>query len=246
MAWATGWLGVPALYAGDNERAVTQFQESLALWRQLGDAWGIAWMGGSVGGKLFNEEESLALCREVGDKWLTGLTLLSSATRAIARKDMEKATVHIEESLTLFRQLRDRRGTARALGILGQIALVRGDDDRAATLFRESLVLFQEIGDKRGIALCFERLGSAACVQGRLEQAARLFGAADALRETIGVVQAAPDRAVNELVAAYELLEAGNRAVLRAAMGGDAFEAAWAEGRAMTLEQAIEYALSDT
>ncbi len=255
MAWATGWLGVPALYAGDNERAETQFQESLALWRQLGDAWGIAWMAQGLG----NVDESLVLCREVGDKWLTGLTLLSSATGALARKDMEKATVHIEESLTLFRQLRDRRGTARALGILGQIARVRGDDDRAAALFRESLALFQEIGDKRGIALCFERLGSAACVQGRLEQAARLFGAVDAVREAIGV--AAGDRAavrletgesgraVDELswgVAAYELRGAGDRAALRTEMGDDAFEAAWAEGRAMTLEQAIEYALSDT
>ena len=265
IAWATGWLGVPALYAGDNERAGTQFQESLALWRQLGDAWGIAWAGQTFG----NVEESLILCREVGDKWLTGLTLLTSATGAIARGDIEKATVHVEESLSLFRKLRDRRGSARALGIVGQIAGVRGDDDRAAALFRESLALFQEIGDKRGIALCFERLGSTAYVQKHLEQAARLFGAADALRESIGVVQAAPGRAVyelrgagdrpavhvetgeaggafDELVAAYELRRAGGRVAARVEMGDNAFEAACADGRAMTLEQAIEYALGSS
>ncbi len=232
MAWATGWLGVPALYAGDNARYATYSQESLALWRQLGDAWGIAWMGG--GG---NTKENLALSREVGDKWVTALVLHNSASRTIARGDIDEATSLVEESLSLFRQLRDRRGIARALGNLGQIARARGDYDQTAALFRESLALFQEIGDKRGIAVCFERLGSMASARRRLGQAARLFGASDALRGAIGVAQAAPGRLV------YEFGGAEDRDAVRVEVGDDAFETAWAEGRSMTLEQAIELAL---
>ncbi len=244
-AWATGWLGVPAVYAGDYERAMTYWDESLALWRQLGDPWGIAWRAVGVGNvlaaqgetqravSLFNE--ALVLCRKVGDKWVTALTLHYSTYWAIARGDTEGALPLVEESLSLFRALGARREIPRALGNLGLIAHGRRDYGRAAAAFRESLILYREVGDKRGIALCFERLARVAGDQRRLTQAARLLGASEALRE---VAQIASGRAV-------EFSGGADQATIRAQMGDDAFEVAQAEGRAMTLEQAIEYALAE-
>ena len=239
-AWATGWLSVPAKYAGDYERAMRYINESLVLWRQLADPWGIAWkvMGlGSIlaaqgetqrADSLFNE--ALVLCRQVGDKWMTALTLHYSAYAAIARGDTREALPLVEESLSLFRAIGARREVPRALGNLGLIALDRCDHGRAAAAFRESLTLFREVGDKRGIALCFERLARVAGAQRRLTRAARLLGAFEVLREALG--------------AADEFGGGDDGATVRTEMGDDAFEAAQAEGWAMTLEQAIEYALA--
>jgi tetratricopeptide (TPR) repeat protein len=182
---------------------------------------------------LFNE--ALALCRKVGDKWVTALTLHYSAYWAIVRGETDGMIPLVEESLSLFRALGARREIPRALGNLGLIAHARCDYRRAAAAFRESLTLFREVGDKRGIALCFERLARVAGAQRRLTKAARLFGACEALRE---VAQVVSGRAV-------EFSGGGDQAAIRAEMGDDAFEAAQGEGRAMALEQAIEYALAE-
>jgi tetratricopeptide (TPR) repeat protein len=175
----------------------------------------------------------------VGDKWLTALVLHYLAYWAIARGDTEGAIPLVDESLSLFRALGARREIPRALGNLGLIAHDRGDYGRAVASFRESLALFREVGDKRGIALCFERLARVAGAQRRLTQAARLLGASEALREAIGVVPALSGRV------SYEFGGGGDRAAIRAEMGEEAFESAQAEGRALTLEQAIEYALAE-
>ena len=80
-----------------------------------------------------------------------------------------------------------------------------------------------------------EGLARVAAVQGRPERAARLLGASAALREELGtplspIVQADHDHALN---------------AARAALGGEAFEAAWTEGSEMTFEEAIAYTLGD-
>jgi hypothetical protein len=72
--------------------------------------------------------------------------------------------------------------------------------------------------------------------EGRAERAARLFGVADALSEKTGAgVSWSVLRNLNER----------DLAVTREMLDSEAFEAAWAEGRAMTLEEAVAYALSE-
>jgi len=109
------------------------------------------------------------------------------------------------------------------------------DHDRAMSLFRETIGLCRDLGNKRELAGCLDGLAEVATSVGHLERAVRLFGAAEALRRTTGV----PER---------RLLRAGRDrdvAVVRAALGEDAFAASWAEGQAMTLEQALAEALGD-
>jgi hypothetical protein len=103
------------------------------------------------------------------------------------------------------------------------------------TLLNESLILRKDVGSKPGIAECFERLGMVAAELGRLERAARLLGAAEALREATGTPVQAVDRADRERAAAS----------VRSGSEAKRLDQAWAEGRAMTLEQAIEYALEE-
>jgi hypothetical protein len=77
-------------------------------------------------------------------------------------------------------------------------------------------------------------LASVAAEQGRAERAARLFGAEHLVRESIGLVFPPGKRVAHERTVA----------ATHAAVGGEAFTAAWAKGEAMTTEQAVEYALS--
>jgi hypothetical protein len=78
-----------------------------------------------------------------------------------------------------------------------------------------------------------EGLAGAAAGRGHYERAARLIGAAEASREALGRDRSAFEQSAHDRRVASTL----------AGLGGTAFAAAWAEGRAMTLEQAIEYAL---
>jgi AMMECR1 domain-containing protein len=67
-------------------------------------------------------------------------------------------------------------------------------------------------------------------------RAARLLGAAEALRGAIGLFRTPRDEEANARLIA----------TVRAALGEERFAASWEEGRAMSLEQAIEYALEET
>jgi len=155
-------------------------------------------------------------------------------TVADGQGDIERATVLLEEGLALARQVGSKHQIPYLQFKLGNVALHQGDHERAGTLYRESLVPIREMGDKSSLARCLEGLAGVACAQGHYEQAARILGAAEALRETTGV-QRAP-----LWQADYDQCMGSTRAVL----GEPAFAAAWAEGRAMTPEQAIEYALA--
>jgi hypothetical protein len=111
---------------------------------------------------------------------------------------------------------------------------MRGDQQQARSLHEESLKLSLELGDKLIAAESLEGLACSAA-RGEEERAARLFGAAETLREAVAYNQAPRERALREpfLGAARSRLEEAT------------WEAAWAQGRAMTFEDAIAYALED-
>ena len=126
------------------------------------------------------------------------------------------------------------RGLASVLESLGQAVLVQGDAEHAQALFAQSLRLGQELGSKSAFVL--EGFAGLAGTQGQADRAARLYGAAEALREATHRPIQPFDRSLRE-----RLLTAA-----RAQLDAAAWQAAWAEGRAMPLEQAIAYALEPT
>ena len=134
-------------------------------------------------------------------------------------------------------------GTAVSLANFGWIALLQGDKMKAVELFNESLILRRDIGDRGGCAWCLEKLAEIALMNGEegvsldsredYQRAARLFGAAEAMREPVDskmdqVDQPEYDKKV---------------AMLREQLGEEEFTRAWHEGRGMTREHSIEYAL---
>src|SRR5207247_3919333 len=99
-------------------------------------------------------------------------------------------------------------------------------------LFRESLALNHELGDKVGISAGVLGVAKVAAIEGQAARAARLLGAAAALREASGVTLLPGEAADHE-----RQIDA-----LRASPG---FTEAWAEGRALSLEEVVEHALGD-
>ena len=107
--------------------------------------------------------------------------------------------------------------------------LERGEGWRAAACFSEALPLHLEAGNRRGLAGCLTGLAKLSAGRGRPEVAARLLGTADSLDRTDGAVRPpARQRRHEQLVAD-----------VAAAMTDDAFAAAWAAGRALSLQQAV-------
>jgi non-specific serine/threonine protein kinase len=184
-------------------------------------------------------EESLALCRDLGQQEDMAISLCNLGLLAHAQGDYARARDLHEESLALFGELGDMRGTAISLIDLGSVTREQGDYARARALFGESLAVCRKLGDKQLMTYGFEGMASVARAQGAtlesLEHGARLFGTAAALREAIGAPVPWNQRAE------YDRALAATRRTL----GDAAFEAAWAEGRAMSLEQALSVALGD-
>lgn len=246
------WLGILTNLQGDDVAARSAFEKSLTLYRELGDQDGIAEtlsllgdiarsQGDDMAARSFfaearlTYEKSLASLRERGDKWSIARSLNALGEMARAEGEDDAARLFYEESLTIRRELGDQRGTAVSLLNLSYIAQHQGDYSQVARLIEESLALFQKLGVERGILHCLVVSAGVAGQRGRPAQAARLFGAVEAQHEAFGTRIERPDRIEFDR----------NLAAVRAQLDEGVFAAAWAEGRAMTIEQAIDYALDE-
>jgi predicted ATPase/DNA-binding SARP family transcriptional activator len=241
MASSLDILGHVALGQGDDEEAHSLFEESLALFQELGQKAGIARSFCGLG--LVAEsrgdweaarslyEEGLAAQQHVGDKSVIAMLLNGLGSVAQHQGDGESARSLYERSLMLSREVGNRLGIARSLNRLGSVARAQGNDELALCHCQESLRLFRDSGHKGGIAACLGELAVLAGAQGQPERAARLLGAAQVLREASSTPLPPGERA------SYE----HNVAVIRVALGEEAFAAAWAAGQAMPLEQAMQH-----
>ena len=238
-------LGIVSRLRGDYERAEALGKESLAANRELGrkrytalalDSLGLVeYCRGNYQQAHALCEEGLVLFRELGDKFGIASALNSLALVASGRGDYEQAGALSGESLTISRETSDKGATARSLIIRGRAAAYLGEYERGEAVLKESLALFREMGDKLNIVRCVDGLANVAWAHEFPERAARMFGAAEGQRESVGAVLPLVDR--------LELDQ--NVSAVRGQLGTEAFAALWAEGRAMTLDQAIEYALKD-
>jgi tetratricopeptide (TPR) repeat protein len=180
--------------------------------------------------------ECLSLARETGDPWLNGQLLILLGELARIQGDYDQALSLYSERLALMQQVGDRWSVAVVFHNIGQVAQHQGDYVRARALHVEALKLHRELGAQRGIALGLEKLAGVAGAQWQPARAARLLGAAEALRQAVGSPVEGTDRPDYERFVA----------VARAGLDEKSFASAWAEGRAMTLEQAIRGRHSST
>ncbi len=238
----SGWI---SLFRGQHEKAVARLEEGLELYRTLGDRDGVATTLANLGFIMVHagirervatlRAEAETIRRRPLDRSSLAHLLAFLGLAALSEWDQGQATGPLEESLALSRELQDARGIVLSITGLGMTALMQGDHERAAALFEEDMGLLREQGDRTGIAYALLGLAAVAASRRQPARAARLWGAAEALRETVGISLSPFDRAHYD----YErrISEA------RSTLDGEAWSAAWAEGRSTSPERAIEYAL---
>ena len=186
----------------------------------------LAFLQGDLTSARLLLEESLALYRELGDKWGAATSLHSLGGLEYQQGDYAYATARLllEESLALYRELGDKHGIANEGMGLALVSFLQGDYPSARSLLTESLALYRESGDIQNIAITLGNLGLVAHEQGD-------YISARSLQEELDTVLEREDRL------AYEHAVA----TARAQLGEQEFERAWQEGRAMSMEEAIDY-----
>jgi non-specific serine/threonine protein kinase len=138
--------------------------------------------------------------------------------------------------LQIARHFADEWYIGTSLAALADDTRRDGDWQEARALHREGLPLFERLGERRGMGWHLAGMAGVEAEQGRAERAAVLLGAAAAVLEAIGV----------QLPILAQQREHGRTVKqAQALLGEEAFAAFLAEGRAMSLEQAIAYALED-
>jgi predicted ATPase/DNA-binding CsgD family transcriptional regulator/DNA-binding XRE family transcriptional regulator len=176
--------GVLAMLMGDHATALTQFEQSRALYQQLDDPRGAALSLSYVGISAVLQgdyptartqlEESVAILRQVGDRWALAMSLYYLGD-AVLMRDTAAAQAYYEESLALFRELGNTWSLTLPLTSLGHLALHQGDFATARACLEEGLALRRELGIKRYIAVSLTSLGEVFQCQGDDAQAAQCY-----------------------------------------------------------------------
>lgn len=231
---------------GDFESTWPMNEESRKLFEQLDYKQGIAdthGTGGLIALGLGRLDEGLDLMQkcvklnlEIGNRWAAAAMLGFSAAVPFAQGDLERARGFAERGLKYAREVGARDILYVNLHPLAVIALAEGDHEQARSLFEEGARLALEVGEMVNAAFCLEGLAAISTAD-EPENAARIWGAAEAILEDIEVIAYpfAPDPAVRE----RQVAEARER------LGEPAWTDAWAEGRAISPDAAVSYALGE-
>ena len=181
-----------AAVQGDYERTEALCQESLHLYRELGDQSGIArsvyllgeaaWTTGNMATARSLIEETLALRREMDDREHLAYSLYSLALLESSQGEYARARTLFEESSSINSELGNKRGIAISLMELASTLFVsQGDPAMVRSLLEEALALFKEVGDKEGLAASLCLSGQIALSQGDTVTAHRLAGESQVL-----------------------------------------------------------------
>ena len=220
-------------------------------------------------------EESLALYRSLGDRRGSARALVSLGVAAGDLGDRRRSLELYEESAEIYRTLDDQRGLAMALNNVGYELLRNGEYERARSLCAESLAIHERLALRARTVLVLGNLGLAALLEGRPDEALEHFGrmldiadglglvegsiyglegAAAALAglgldgqaaSVLGAARAAADGTGVELAPLEAEIHERTTAALRDALGEEGFAEAFAVGRRLPLEDAVAYALRE-
>jgi predicted ATPase/class 3 adenylate cyclase len=231
---------------GDAELAKATFIEARDLLREIGDTSREASALNALGDLAvrhgrFEEarawlHEALALVEGSDDpdeRHGIAHVSINLADVAMREGDVETAAAHIALGMELMSERGDRWGVAACQLEQSRIAAARHDLPGAYALLAEALAFFRRWEDRHWVAISMEALAMLAAGSGQELRAARLTGAAQCARAAAGVPRspADSDRLERALAPARE------------ALGAAAWETAEAEGREMTMEQAVDHAL---
>lgn len=178
-------------------------------------------------------EESKELFRQVRDKWGYAHVVISLGFAAFKQDDQLTALALHEEALTEFQQIGERYFEVVAFRYIGILKLKQGDIAGGMPALQESLILAHEMDSKYEIGVVLYWFGEAEKYLENHARAVHLYSVAKGVFISIGAWGRKEDETDFE----------NDLAPCRAALGEAAFAEAVELGRAMTMEQAIAYAL---
>jgi predicted ATPase/class 3 adenylate cyclase len=240
-------LSEAAAYAeklGDPQATRRHAKEALDLSRELGDMPSMAnsllalasasrWEG-DYQAAVAQLEQAANAAREAGEPHILAEALGGLAFMAMEQQEYDRALASAEEVTSLLRELGDDGGVAWARGVVVNCLVCTRREDEALEVAKEVLRLSCDTGF---VAVVAGMLGLVAAALGRRGDAvvgATLQGAEDVLRERVHL----------ERSGAYKQLHPVIVEELRGSLGVDRYEEAFAEGREMSMQAAVEYALA--
>ncbi|MCH8899046.1 MAG: tetratricopeptide repeat protein [Acidobacteria bacterium] len=237
------WAGFIAFGLNDSAESKRLYETALVIERKLNNPSAVARILISLGltsselseTSIENTKEGLALAREIGDKSeiAHGLNVLGEIHRM--QGDYAAAGRVYEEALPITREIGHRLRETMLLGNLGIVAFNLGDFEQAKALFLESYKLALEIGDDFIIAEGLSFGGGVLGALGEPERGVRLLGAGATQQAAIGSsTQPSDQHEYDKLIA-----------LVRNQLDDETFDRLWAEGEALSLEEAIELRLRD-
>ena len=222
-------------------------EENLNLLQEVGDRWGMAFtlsiMGmaltltDDVAGARLAKEQSLALFQECGDHIWAAQQNEGLAVIALEEGKYAEARQRCEAILSFYREASVFLAVDEQLWILGAVAIREEDYVRAQASYTECLLFSQQIGEPElQLAECLIGFAGLANVEKRFERGAQLLGAG-----TTEILARAARPLQNFDQKEFERLTI----IFRQELGNEKFEELLTKGRAMTMEQAVVYALED-
>ena len=187
----------------DFALARTREEESLQLWRSLGDAGrrGAGYASHSLGMALYGTElrapgdleaaigafhASRTLFETVGDAWGVAFAQQWLAFSYIAQGDRSAGLTAAEVSLAGFRQLGNPWGAGMTLGALANLKLQAGDLTEARQLAEEARAMRIQVGHRHSLAVAYELLARIALREGKPNEAIDFYENAFRVFDSIG------------------------------------------------------------
>jgi tetratricopeptide (TPR) repeat protein len=243
LSMALRHLGVEMRELGEPARAHRLVEEALTVSRAADCKREVAWNLCHLGGffatsdqAAFDERlllESIAIGRESGDSTAVLVSLCVLARLHVLRGDVAQAGVTLEEALAIAREFWFAVSTM--LVALGDLACVERDWERASAYYREALSEASAIASRGGVAQALIHYAALCTARRDHKRAARVLAAA------AGVHELAPAIA---LFGESETTEEANVSS-RQSLGDEAFSAAVAAGRRMTLDDVVAEVLAE-
>ena len=237
-------LGTACAFSGDVPRAFDSIRESERISREMGHTLELAWalqalsyLTSETQGRAAEKEaeaylqESLALIQE--HPWGTIASKEFLARQAYARGEIVTARKYGDEVLAYYQEAGLTLRFTSLKSDLAHLLRQTGNFTEVLPLYRETIVAYQDLGHRGAIAHQLECFAFIAIAQEYGERAVKLLGAAEALREISNSRMTPQERSEYDKQVAD----------LRAGMDEKIFASLWVEGRSMTMEQAIQFAL---
>jgi predicted ATPase/class 3 adenylate cyclase len=244
VARALSYCCAGRLSVGDIEGVETWSREALQCARESDDTFALGLSLGVTSEYLMitgkdpemaqeYASQSIKILKEHGQQWAYAIILLVMGMVAKYKGDLKFSRESLGNILPLFREMGDIQRVNMIQSELGHMERYEGNFDKAEQVYRETILVWQKIGHRAAVANQLESLAFIASAHAQGERAVRLLGAAEALREKINIQ-----------MSQFERIEYDKQITeLRNSMDEKAFSNLWSEGRLMTMEQAVQFAL---